>query len=278
MAIDALRRLELWARLGYVARGFVYLLLGRIALSTGRSLSTDDAVAEVERLPLAPLLLAGLAAGLFGYALFKLYSAAIDLDYKGDDHKGRLIRLSSAIGGLAYIGLGWFALKVLLGDDGASVAGRAAGSSGAPQEVATDVGQAPGGDLVLILGAGIVVGIAVAQLVIAWKAGFMDQMPRCPALVRPIGRLGFAARALVIGMVGWFLLRAGLDGERVRNFGDALALLKAEQGWLFMAVAVGLVAFGVTSLMMARYRRIEDRDVVDDFERGVEAAKASVKS
>ena len=106
----------------------------------------------------------------------------------------------------------------------------------------------------------------------------MDQVPRCPSFVRPVGRLGYAARALVIGMVGWFLLRAGLAGERVRNFGDALALLKAEQNWLFVAVAAGLVAFGFTSLMMARYRRIEDRDVVDDLERGVEAAKASVKS
>ena len=57
-----------------------------------------------------------------------------------------------------------------------------------------------------------------------------------------------------------------------------LALLKAEHGWLFIAVAAGLMAFGVTSLMMARYRRIEDRDVVDDLERGVEQAKASVKS
>ena len=278
MAIDKLRRLELWARLGFAARGFVYLLLGWIALSTGRGLSTDDVVAEVERLPAAPVLLAVLAAGLFGYALFKLYSAAIDLDHKGDDNKGRVIRLAGAIGGLAYIGLGWFALKVLIGDDGASVAGRAAGSSGAPQEAATGVAQAPGGDLLLIVGAVVVVGIAVAQFVIAWKASFMDQMPRCPSLVRPAGRLGYAARALVIGMVGWFLLRAALAGERVRNFGDALALLKADHGWLFQAVAAGLMAFGFTSLMMARYRRIEDRDVVDDLEHGVEKAKASVKS
>lgn len=278
MEFDALRRLELWARLGYAARGFVYLLLGWIALSTGRSLSTANAVAEVERLPAAPMLLLALAAGLFGYALLKLYSAAIDLDHEGDDAKGRVIRLGGAIGGLAYIGLGWFALKVLLGGGGASAAGRAAGSGGLPQDAAANVAQAPGGDLLLILGAAVVIGIAVAQLVIAWKASFMDQMPRCPRLVRPIGRLGYAARAVVIFMVGWFLLRAGLDGERVRNFGDVLALLKADHGWLFLAVAAGLVAFGFTSLMMARYRRIEDRDVVDDLERGVEKAKASVES
>ena len=285
MAIDGLRRLELWARLGYVARGFVYMLLGWIALSTGRALSTDDAVAAVERLPLAPLLLAMLAAGLFGYALFKLYAAAIDLDHKGDDNKGRLIRLGGAIGGLAYIGLGWLALKVLAGEDGAHSAGRAAGSVGAEQEVATDIAQAPGGDVLLFIGAAVVIGIAVAQFVIAWKASFMREMPRCPGFAKPAGRLGYAARALVIGMVGWFLLRAALAGERVRNFGDALALLRAEHGWLFLCVAAGLIAFGITSLMMARYRRIEDRDVVDDIERGVEKgvenvekAKASVKS
>ena len=282
MAIDALRRLELWARLGYVARGFVYVLLGWIALSTGRALSTDDAVAAVERLPLAPVLLTLLAAGLFGYALFKLYAAAIDLDRKGDDRKGRVIRLGGALGGLAYIGLGWFALKVLVGVNDDSRAGRAAGSGGVHQEVASDLAQVPGGDLLLIVIAAVVIGIAVAQFVIAWKASFMDQMPRCPGLVRTAGRLGYAARAVVIGIVGWFLLRAGLAGERVRNFGDALALLRAEYSWLFLAVAGGLMAFGITSLMMARYRRIEDRDVVDDLERGVEKgvekAAASVKS
>lgn len=279
MAVRDFRRLELWARLGYAARGLVYLFLGWIAFSTGRALSTDDAVAEVEKLPASALLLVLLAAGMFGYALFKLYAAAIDLDYKGDDTKGRLARIGGAIGGLAYIGLGWFALKVLVGDEDARP-GRAAGSSDAPQEVAVDVAQTPGGDWLLMLGAGIVIGIAIGQLVIAWKASFMDQMPRCPGFARPLGRLGHAARALVIGMVGWFLFKAGLDGERVRNFGDALALLRNQYSWLFLAVAAGLMAFGLVSLLMAYYRRIEDRDVVDDLERGVEKVEqaASVKS
>lgn len=277
MAIDQLRRLELWARLGYAARGFVYLLLGWVALTTGRALSTDDAVAEVEKLPASPLLLGLLAAGLAAYALFKLYVAAIDLDHKGDDRKGRITRIGSALGGAGYFGLAWFALKVLTGDeDGQS--GRAAGSGGAGQEAAVDLAQAPGGDWLLMLGALVVIGIAIGQFVIAWTASFMKEMPNCPSFAKPAGRLGYAARALVIGMVGWFLLKAGLDGERVRNFGDALALLRNQHGWLFLTVAAGLMAFGLTSLMMARYRRIEDRDVVDDLEHGIDKAKASVKS
>ncbi len=171
---------------------------------------------------------------------------------------------------------------MLVGDDDDHEAGQAAGSGGAGQEAATDLSQTPGGDWLLMLAAAVVVGIAVAQFVIAWKASFMDQMPRCPSLVRPAGRLGYAARALVIGMIGWFLLQAALSGARVRDSGDALALLRADHSWLFLAVAAGMVAFGFTSLMMARYRRIEDRDVVDDIEhgveKGVEKAKASVKS
>lgn len=277
MAVHDIRRLEVWARAGYAARGFVYLLLGWIALSTGRALSTDDAVAEVEKLPGSSLILPLLAVGLFGYALFKLYAAAIDLDHKGDDSKGRAARIGSAIGGLAYLGLAWFALKVLLGDAQGD-ASRAAGSIGAGQDAATDMAQMPGGDWLLILAALVVIGIAIGQFVIAWKASFMTEMPRCPGFARPVGRLGHAARALVIGIVGWFLLKAGLDGERVRNFGDALALLRNQHDWLFQVVAVGLMAFGLTSLMMARYRRIEDRDVVDDLERGIDKAKASVKS
>ncbi len=55
-------------------------------------------------------------------------------------------------------------------------------------------------------------------------------------------------------------------------------MLRNENGWLFQLVAAGLVAFGITSLVMARYRRIEDRDMMHDAKRGMDKAAASVKS
>ncbi len=109
----------------------------------------------------------------------------------------------------------------------------------------------------------------------------MEEMPAAPASVAR-RQVGYAARAIIVAMVGYFAMKAGLDGERVRNFGDALAVLRDEHSWLFLAVAAGLILFGLVSLMMARYRRIENHDVVDDLERGVEKgvekAAASVKS
>jgi hypothetical protein len=80
--------------------------------------------------------------------------------------------------------------------------------------------------------------------------------------VKPAGQIGYAARAIIVAMVGYFAMKAGLDGERVRNFGDALAVVRDDQETLFKLIAAGLILFGFVSFMMARYRRIADDDVV----------------
>ena len=74
------------------------------------------------------------------------------------------------------------------------------------------------------------------------------------------GRFGIAARGIVFGIVGAFLIRAALqyDPQEARGLGGALqTLAKQPLGpWLLGAVALGLVAFGLFMLSVARYRRI----------------------
>ena len=67
--MERIRQLETWARLGYAARGIVYLVLGWIALSSGKALSTSETVQAIEELPGGGPLLAILTVGLFGYGL-----------------------------------------------------------------------------------------------------------------------------------------------------------------------------------------------------------------
>ncbi|MDQ3080215.1 MAG: DUF1206 domain-containing protein, partial [Pseudomonadota bacterium] len=136
------------------------------------------------------------------------------------------------------------------------------GSGGSKQEAATEVGAAAGGDTLLIVIGLAVLGLAASQFYIAYKAKFMEEMPGAPNWVKPAGQVGYAARAFVVALVGYFAIKAGLDGERVRNFGDALASVRDGQETLFKLIAGGLILFGLVSLMMARYRRIEDEDVV----------------
>jgi hypothetical protein len=97
----------------------------------------------------------------------------------------------------------------------------------------------------------------------------MDEMPGAPPLVKPAGQVGYAARAIIVAMVGYFAIKAGLDGERVRNFGDALAVVRDDHQSLFKLIAAGLMLFGLVSLVMARFRRIADDDVVARVKSGV---------
>lgn len=261
--MERIQRIETWARLGYAARGLVYVLLGWIALSSGKALSTGEAVQAFSDLPGGSILLPLLAVGLFGYGAYKIYSAVLDLDNKGDDAKAWVVRGARVIGGGGYWLLAYIAAKqVFKGKDGAVEAGQSEGSGGAKQDAAAQVADAAGGDLLLTLVGLVVLGVAVAQLVIAYKAKFMDEMPGAPPLVKPAGQVGYAARAVVIGIVGYFVVQAGIDGERLRSFGDALALLREDHAGLFKLIAAGLLLFGVVSLMMARYRRVADDDVV----------------
>ncbi len=261
--MERIRRLETWARLGYAARGIVYLVLGWIALSSGKALSTSETVQAIDDLPGGAPLLAALTFGLFGYGLYKLYTAALDLDDDGHDSKGTVKRAARAAGGLAYWFLAFLAAKQLFGSNpGSAEAGQASGSSGAKQDAATEVGAAAGGDTLLIIIGLAVLVLAATQFYIAYKAKFMQEMPGAPSWVKPAGQAGYAARAIVVAIVGYFAIKAGLDGERVRNFGDALASVREGQETLFKLIAAGLILFGLVSLMMARYRRIEDEDVV----------------
>ena len=152
MAMERVRRIETWARLGYAARGLVYLLLGYIALSSGKALSTGEAVQAFDDLPGGNILLILLALGLFGYGLFKIYSAVLDLDNEGKEPKGLVIRGSRVLGGLAYWVLSFIAVQQLTkGRDGAAEGGQASGSGGGEQEAAKEVAQATGGDMLLVL-------------------------------------------------------------------------------------------------------------------------------
>ena len=261
--MERIRRIETWARLGYAARGLVYVLLGWIALSSGKALSTGEAVQAVDDLPGgAPLLLA-VAIGLLGYGLYKIYSAILDLDNKGDDAKGWVMRGARTLGGLGYWFLAFVAARQLIkGKDGAAEAGQASGSGGAQQDAASQAAEAAGGDLLLVVVGLAVLAVAAAQFVIAYKAKFMGEMPGAPRQVKPAGQIGYAARAIIVAIVGYFFVQAGLDGERVRSSGDALALVRDDHLMLFKLIASGLILFGLVSFVMARYRRIADDDVV----------------
>ena len=242
--------------MGYAARGVVYVLLGLLILVTGRGVSAATAVEAVRLLPAGAILLVAIGLGMLGYGLFRLYEALLDLEHRGDGWGGRMTRIGRALGGLAYWGLAFVAARTAL----------AGSSHGADERTARAVGRtvadAPGGNLLLLIAGIVILGIAVAQARRAWVCDFWPLVePGSPRIVRHLGRAGFAARAVAILLLAWFVIRAGTGATPVRTLGGALDALAAHQ-LLLNLVGGGLLLFGVFSLLLARYRRIDGDDAL----------------
>lgn len=258
------------ARMGYGARGVVYLMIGGLALLTafgegGRTTDSRGALMEIMQQPFGKVLLGILIVGLLGYSAWRFVQAIKDADNQGTGPKGLAIRTGLFISAVSHVVLAGWAAMVLAGEkSGNSASGGGSSGGGGMQEngqafLQTDLGQ-------MVLGAAglIVIGVGFAHIYKGWKARFeryMDIPGNQQSWARPTCRFGLISRGVVWCIVGWFLARsAWLAGNGdIKGIAEALdALRNAAYGpWLFTIVAAGLVAFGVYSVLEALYRRID---------------------
>ena len=89
--------MERLARLGYAVKGFIYVTIGFIAISSalGKSNTPADqlgAIGTFSKLPFAQVLLWVILVGLVSYLLWGLIRAILDPYHKGKDLKGWLER------------------------------------------------------------------------------------------------------------------------------------------------------------------------------------------
>ena len=259
-------RLELLARLGYAARGVVNLLIGLLALlaAFGQGGGATGSKGALQMLPFQPLgnvLLAVAALGLFGFALWRVFQSLLDADGLGRTPRAMVVRFGQMVSAFAYTGLGVFAMSLLFG----------LGTGGGEEQSARDwtrwlLAQPFGRWLVTAIGLAIIgAGLGMAHK--AWSGSFARHLAcdRATATwVMPLGRLGYAARAVVFLVIGGFLVLAAYqaDPSEAHGLGGALlALQKQPFGRvLFALVAFGLAAFGTFEFAEARYRRIDTPD------------------
>ena len=259
--VDKSEKFSWLVRLGYAARGLLYIVIGYLALfSSHHDKSQRGAMAYVhDRMPGGVPLLYLIGAGLLAYALYKVCSLLFDIEHHGGEPKGLAIRFGQACGGGVYAALAWSAFQLANGYR------KAEGSGGEAQRVSASLLSYAIGPLVLgAVGIGFFCA-AAQQLRQAFTARFMHRISRrAPKAVAYLGRAGHGARAVVFAVVGWSLVRSAWfhHGVQIRSLGDALDAL-AGSGPLYTVVAVGLMLFGLFSLMVGYYRIIPDIDARD---------------
>jgi hypothetical protein len=253
-------------RVGFVARGAVYVIVGWLAVvaAFGRSAATDKqgALETIGQLPLGTLLLALVAVGLFAYALWSLVRGVFDPERRGHDGQGLVVRAGYAVAGLSYAGLALGAAQFALGSESAGQ-----GSDASTQDWTARLLEAPlGPPLVIAVGVVLIV-IAAVEFSRALTGSFLKDLSlggigaEARRWVERVGRAGLAARGVVFALIGLFLIQASRqqDPSAAVGLGGALNKL-AEQPYgefLLGTVAAGLCMYGLFSMVEARYGRLK---------------------
>jgi hypothetical protein len=253
-------------RVGFAARGIMYVLIGYLALRSGRSEDGSGALGYLAE-GSGKLLLATMALGFLAYGIWRLSEALIDTEGHGSDAKGAAVRTGGAVSGIIHLALAFLSTNLAFGQQGGS-------GEGTQQGAATAL-SLPGGALLVGLAGVALVATGLWQIMKAVRADFLRQLDGGAARqpwVMWLGRAGYAARGLVFLIMGWFFVQAGSASD-ASQAGGMGAVLESLSGGVRMVVALGLLLFGLFSLVEARYRRINDPNVLGRLKGAAQTAR-----
>jgi hypothetical protein len=265
-ASDVAPWIERLARMGFVAKALLYGTIGGLAALAafrGRgSASTDTrgALSSLLDAPLGSALVGAMAIGLLGYAVWRVVEGLLDPEHRGSDAKAIAVRASFVARGLAHAALGVSALRMLFGGDRSG----GAGGEETGREATRTAFELPGGEWIVMAAAMGIAGYGIYQLYRAAAAKLSRQL-NVAEMSREAGRwvigasrFGIAARGIIFIAVGWTVFDAARrhDASEAGGLREALEVIRNVGRWPFVAVALGLVAYGVYQLLNARYRRV----------------------
>jgi len=248
------------ARAGLVARGVVYGIIGVLALELalgdgGKATNQEGALQTIAQQSFGGLLLALVAIGLGGYALWRLIRAIVG--HGAEQRDSGFERLSSLDSGIAYGILCITAIQILTSS---------AGGSGSPKETTGGVLAWSGGTLIVGIAGAILIGVAVYQAYKGLSKKFLEDA-RTGEMSEGVekgytalGVFGHVARAVIFALIGYGLIKAALDynpKEAIGLDGALRNLADASYGpFLLGLVAAGLAGFALYSIVDARYRKV----------------------
>ena len=259
--------IEILARAGYAAKGVVYGLVGGLALlaaftSRGQTTGSRGAIRSLLDQSFGHVLIGVISVGLAGYAMWCFVRAIVDPERDGTGWKGLGKRAMQFGKGVVHVALVVAAAGMI----------RGTGDGGGEDDTAlekwtTTLISLPAGVWLVGLAGACVAIYGARQLYRAWTTDLDDQLsfgrmgPTAARWAIRFSRFGMAARGVVFGIIGGFLIAAAMHSSpsEARGVGGALQTLSRQPYGpaLLGTVALGLMAYGAYELIRSRYRRIE---------------------
>ncbi|WP_240615819.1 DUF1206 domain-containing protein [Nakamurella deserti] len=248
---DAFRLL---VRVGLISYGVVHLVVAWLAVQLawfGRQeeASQQGAFQELASTTLGRITLWVVAVGLFALAVWQLFEALWGHRDREEGRKRTVKRVGSAGKVVLYVALGVSAVRVVTGSS----------SSGDTQKEMTASLMGSSTGRILVIALGVVVIVAGGRLV---YRGLSRKFTRDLAggvgqgVVR-LGQVGYAAKGVVLAIVGALFLLAALtySPDRAGGLDTALRTLNGQPygPYLLTALALGIACFGVYCFAWSRH-------------------------
>lgn len=257
---------DLTERLGRVAlatQGVLYVVIGIIAVSVALGdhdngeASQSGAIESVARQPFGRVLLAVLLLGLIAHASWRVLLAVRGEPGQGDDGQSVVKRAANLGRAAIYVSFSFLAFRILTSSSSEE--------GNTQKESTARVLEWPAGEW-LVVGAGLaVIGAGIWNMSKVFTAKFLENLDlgglsqNARTAVETTGRVGYFARGVAFGLVGWFLFEAGRqhDPSESRGLDASLRELlgKPHGPWMLAALALGMLLFGTYRLLDARFRK-----------------------
>jgi hypothetical protein len=260
-------------RVGLASRGVVYLALGylvaRIALGaldgagTQHQASGPGVAQAIAQQNGGQAVLVVLAVGLLLYALFSLVDALLHHDAESPAAKRWGDR---ALSGWGFVVYGLFSGYCFVTAASPPKGPTAPKSHQQDTQWSARVLGWPGGQFWLALLGFVLLGIAAFLLSRTARRSFRDRLPREDMgpwtwrLAIVLGTSGYFGRALLFGVVGWYVVGAAIEDDPHHGQGvdgSVRLLARSTAGPpLLWVVAIALMLYGLYMFVEARYRRV----------------------
>lgn len=256
---------EPMARVGLVAKGVLYFILGLLAIQFAMGKASADDVSQtgaferVAQEPWGKFLLVALVLGLVCLTVWHLIEAFTGDPIEGSETSDKLKYAAKAV---MYGAISFIAIKVTVDAWNGGGTTDQTSDNQQSQEATKTLFDLPGGTALVVLLGLVFIGLAIYQFI--HYVMNTEQMQRIEAgqasgALRTIGRIGYAARAVVLAIIGVFFLVAAAQHDPSESKGMSGAVQSlADESWgriLLWLIAIGFVLFGVFCLAEAKLRR-----------------------
>lgn len=194
--------------------------------------------------------------GMLSYVVWRIFEAIKDPYMYGKSWRGFGRRIGIALSSLADAFIAYAAIQVLLGTGNIQEDGRPAQK----RQMVSDILQQDWGDLAIIALGTILFVTAIVQFIYGVTRGYRERQDIATfnkekkQLIHFFAYTGYSARGIIVGIIGFFFIKAGIlkEAEHVVNTDKAFNFLGDHVGYLpFILVAIGTICYGMFMFSLA---------------------------